>query len=1790
MKRVILLILVGIVLGIPAVYAQVLRPMTVRYNNPSVKGNIVFVSNNIITSVGVATNEAPPAGTAVNNGHLGMQIDIDGNGTNNTTIIAMGDTWKYYATGSAPAGSWKNLGYNDAAWASGPTEMGYGDGDEATCIPSGGGGTLCAPTGNKYIASYFRKTVNIANPSSFGSFILNVERDDGVVVYVNGIEVLRDNMPTGVITYSSLAVANVEDAQISVSLANSLFISGNNDIAVEVHQSSASSSDLSFNLSLEATTKIYKYISMGDTWKYWANTQANAPAATWTTTGFNDAAWPAGATEMGYGDGDEVTCIPSGGSGGTLCLPTGNKYITTYFRKQINITNPNSFGSFQFNVERDDGFVLYVNGVEVARNNMPAGAIAYNTLASADVEDAVIKISVPTSIFVAGVNTIAVEIHQRAASSTDLSFNLSLDAYTDIFIPFGSSWKYLDNNTRPASWETTGFNDAAWAAGNAYLGYGDPHIVTTVNYGPDANNKYITTYFRKTVNIPNASSFPQFLIRLRRDDGAVVYVNGTEVGRSNMPGGGINHSTLASGNVGGAEETADNLLYINPSFFVNGNNTIAVEVHQELPTSSDLGFDLQLEGSYDTTFNSSSADLNLPSCSQVLFAGLYWGASQGTDGTNTSWITNETNVKLKLPGAANYVNLTSTQTDYHNNTLVPGLPHTGYRCFRDITSLINTTNYNGTYTLANVCGPAGIINASGGWTIVLAYSDPASIAKNLTVYDGSVIMNGGDPSLHVPITGFLTPPSGPVSCELGAVVYDGDRVSTDEFSFKQNSNPLVGTYTNLTPNATANLNDMWNSTISYKGSVVTTRMPAHQNTLGYDADIIDVPNALNAVLGNSQTSASIRFSSPSENYMIQVATTAITQYTPVFRVRKSATDLDGGALDPGDSIRYRVDYTNGGNDASTTTTIIDNIPAGTSYAPNSLVIGGVSKTDAVGDDEAEYDFTNNRVIFRLGTGANGTTGGEVNPGASGYVTFKVYTPVSCAALTCNSSISNRARMTYAGKLSLLSMIDSSGVDIAGCIMPDPVVNLITGSCSSLQDTILTNTCPSLQVMLPVARYAGYSFHTGMPFDGGTRYNTATPVTFSRVIYAFYDGPGNCDDTIRINIYISGCPDIDDDNDGLPDYLELNNPLALADADGDGISNWADPTPGGGIIWVDNNIDNSNDWFDAAADVDNDGILNFYDTDFPGFIDSNGDNVNDNMDKDLDGIPNNFDLDSDNDGIPDTAESFGVDANGDGRIDNYSDTDGDGLSQNVDASGPGPNFIYGSGLGLGALDTDGDGFPNYLDLDSDNDGIPDIIEAFGTDENNSAKVNVFVDTDGDGYADALDADVGNDNIAENSGAALLLTGIDANNDGRTDTWPNRNMDSDNKPGPYDLDSDGDGITDVKEAQFTDANWDGRVDGAVNTNGRNTVLAGLPSLSIPNSDGTGRVNPYDIDSDDDGIPDNVEGMSTTSYLLPSTLDSDNDGIVNTYDNFIGFGGDGIHPVDVDGDTMPDYFDSDTDGDGMIDRVEGNDLNLNYLPDDNVTLTGIDTDGDGLDDRFDNNNFSSKGTSLYMGNSGSMAGDPTPGSITTVQRSPAAVGVGCSFERDWRCIIYILSCELLSFKANLVQETAQLDWQVFCRQQADYFDVERSIDGINFSVIKNIQGRNIVNEVENYTYTDNLSSVPSHTIYYRLKTVLRNGKTNSSNVIALKKQGKQSTIQLYPNPAKNRVHVIINSAAKQKVELHILDAASKSMLRFYENLQPGMNSFSYETASVLPSGFYYLVVNTGNEKLINKFTIQK
>jgi hypothetical protein len=165
----------------------------------------------------------------------------------------------------------------------------------------------------------------------------------------------------------------------------------------------------------------------------------------------------------------------------------------------------------------------------------------------------------------------------------------------DTLIHKGSSWKYLDNGIYPGpTWTQASFNDSSWSTGNAELGYGDNDETTLVGYGPDPNNKYITTYFRQSFNFLNASTYKGIRIDLKRDDGAVVYLNGQEVYRSNMPAGTITDTTQAISSTSSDEENYFTLIAFGSSNILNGINQIAVEVHQNDVNSSDMSFDLSL--------------------------------------------------------------------------------------------------------------------------------------------------------------------------------------------------------------------------------------------------------------------------------------------------------------------------------------------------------------------------------------------------------------------------------------------------------------------------------------------------------------------------------------------------------------------------------------------------------------------------------------------------------------------------------------------------------------------------------------------------------------------------------------------------------------------------------------------------------------------------------------------------------------------------------------------------------------------------------------------------------------------------------------------------------------------------------------------------------------------------------------------------------------------------------------------------------------------------------------------
>ncbi|MEQ1505769.1 MAG: PKD domain-containing protein, partial [Myxococcota bacterium] len=162
----------------------------------------------------------------------------------------------------------------------------------------------------------------------------------------------------------------------------------------------------------------------------------------------------------------------------------------------------------------------------------------------------------------------------------------------------GADWRYLDTGVAPPiDWNTAGFDDSGWAVGPAPLGYGLVDIATTVSYGGDAVNRYVTTWFRATIDaadLPGAlDDYEAFSLHLRRDDGAIVYLNGVEVMRSNLPTV-VTDATLATLSVFGTDQDTFFPVVLPSDALVDGENVVAVELHQQSKSSTDLVMDLKL--------------------------------------------------------------------------------------------------------------------------------------------------------------------------------------------------------------------------------------------------------------------------------------------------------------------------------------------------------------------------------------------------------------------------------------------------------------------------------------------------------------------------------------------------------------------------------------------------------------------------------------------------------------------------------------------------------------------------------------------------------------------------------------------------------------------------------------------------------------------------------------------------------------------------------------------------------------------------------------------------------------------------------------------------------------------------------------------------------------------------------------------------------------------------------------------------------------------------------------------
>ena len=365
-----------------------------------------------------------------------------------------------------------------------------------------------------------------------------------------------------------------------------------------------------------------------------------------------------------------------------------------------------------------------------------------------------------------------------------------------------------------------------------------------------------------------------------------------------------------------------------------------------------------------------------------------------------------------------------------------------------------------------------------------------------------------------------------------------------------------------------------------------------------------------------------------------------------------------------------------------------------------------------------------------------------------------------------------------------------------------------------------------------------------------------------------------------------------------------------------------------------------------------------------------------------------------------------------------------------------------------------------------------------------------------------------------------------------------------------------------------------------------------LNLPNSDLAGPADYLDIDSDDDGLTDNVEGQSTAAYLLPSGVDADGDGIDDLYDNndavFAGSANNGITPYNHDGTDNPDYTDINSDNDTASDLREGS-------GDPNATLTNVaDTDGDGLVDQFDildlltaTVDIQNNVTNLGMGNGGNAVGPTPAGSNLLAPQTP-----GVAPNRDWRNNSFVLPVRFIEVRLTVTTTNNIVAWTVADELSVKEYVVERSVDGANFVTAGTVAYRNSGGAQQTYTFNDAPVLGANGTVYYRIRQLDIDGRFMISKVVFYKAGQSKTGLTVLRNPVVNNEIMLNISAERQgSAELQLLDVQGKMLLLQKQGISTGNTTIRLtEHHGYLASGIYFVKAIINGQLFVERIIIKQ
>ncbi|HEY0046710.1 MAG TPA: hypothetical protein VGB44_08365, partial [Flavobacterium sp.] len=501
------------------------------------------------------------------------------------------------------------------------------------------------------------------------------------------------------------------------------------------------------------------------------------------------------------------------------------------------------------------------------------------------------------------------------------------------------------------------------------------------------------------------------------------------------------------------------IYHIKGDFAIIGNTNLTLQNYtNETPNSLNLMRYVDID-SDPTTLNSSSAILNfstengaVPSCSNVLFAGLYWtGRASNLQASPTTFTVEKDGVvknfdkrmvSIKGPNATGYTSVTAGVNDiyYPENT-----DEYMYSAFAEVTDYVRA-NGIGAYTVADIAlreGNGGITGYYGGWSLIVVYENDNMKYRDVTIFDGHAFVPGNVvDEYEIQVSGFNTVQAGPVHMKLGVVAGEGDReILGDFFQIRNAANTQ---WVSLSHELNEEDN-FFNSSIYTEGN---DRNPNLLNNTGIDIGVLEIPNEENQVIINGQTSTRFRYGSTQDTYSIFAFAMAVDAYIPDVEGIIDVAAVDGttvsstpASVTPGQEITYTVQIKNLGTEALNNSQISIPIPYNTTYVAGSASTA-IFYTPAPSPNTVTYQPTvgvNGSLVWNIGT----LPLLEDTSTVLGELTFTLAATTDCTILqnnSCNNIISVNGEIKGAGAISGVAYSQDliQGYTMEGACQGDPI--------------------------------------------------------------------------------------------------------------------------------------------------------------------------------------------------------------------------------------------------------------------------------------------------------------------------------------------------------------------------------------------------------------------------------------------------------------------------------------------------------------------------------------------------------------------------------------------------------------------------------------------------------------------------------------------------------------------------------------------------------------------------------